>query len=460
MRIAMPKGDIRWVRFIVKIPEGVVTEIDFTSIYFTVKKTSKDHDYLFQKSLKRGNLYRINAGDYQFKIDQEDTRDLSVGEYKFDIQLSYKNLLKETFVGDFVLKDEVTYYENEEGDDGETDFTLPMTSEKTAFILSIPDYHVIELTTPVNVNEEGNVESLTDIELDIITRTASSKASALVLLNEGGEMFFSSDIEMDESISIKRDITIDFVNHKLSFLEDSHLIINGATVRIKNGNIEAVESAIQVINGGELIIESGVYTSYGITFVVDGVMSRIELSDGVVNGVRGGIYLSNKAEAEINGGSIIASNGPAVFTDSTDSHGHNTLTVNNGILTSKTESNRYQSCGIYIANNDTVVINDGEITAENGCGLLMRGGNITINGGLITATGQQGTVGRIGDSNVYHNKSAVIYHESANYPGKIGMKLVINSGKFVGVDYSVQILSNESTPNVSFFGGNYYPSLS
>ena len=155
MRIAMPRGDLKWIRFLVNTQNGTSTDLDFTNIYFTVKKNAKDRMYLFQKSLKRNEVYKIGLGDYQLKIDPADTNKLALGDYKFDIQISYKNLLKESFVGDFILKEEVTYYENEDEEE-ETDYSLPHAPNGNAIILSIPDYHLLELSTPVPVVTSDN----------------------------------------------------------------------------------------------------------------------------------------------------------------------------------------------------------------------------------------------------------------------------------------------------------------
>lgn len=116
MRIAMRRGDIKYVRFLVNDPNGTATDIDFTEIYFTVKKKSSDRLFCFQKRLSDGGIEKLDISDYQIKIEPKDTAKLvAPKEYVFDIQLDYKNLVKETFVGDFVLKDEVTYPENERG---------------------------------------------------------------------------------------------------------------------------------------------------------------------------------------------------------------------------------------------------------------------------------------------------------------------------------------------------------
>ena len=108
MRIAMPRGDIHYERFQINNPDGTRADVEFDSIYFTVKKP-RNHRVLFQKSLKDETIERLGLGDYQLKINPEDTSNLNYGTYVFDIQLSYRDLLKETFTGTFDLLHEVTY---------------------------------------------------------------------------------------------------------------------------------------------------------------------------------------------------------------------------------------------------------------------------------------------------------------------------------------------------------------
>ena len=62
--------------------------------------------------------WTVNIGDYQLKIEPKDTNKMMVNStrfpnYVFDVQLNYKDFIKETFTGIFVLTDEVTYEENE-----------------------------------------------------------------------------------------------------------------------------------------------------------------------------------------------------------------------------------------------------------------------------------------------------------------------------------------------------------
>lgn len=113
MRVAMPRGDIKLIHFLINDPDGTPTKVNFTEIYFTVKKNSKERPYQFQKKLSTGGITKLDSGDYQVKIEPNDTSSMMYGNYLFDIQLVYEDQLKETFVGDFVLTPEITFNENE-----------------------------------------------------------------------------------------------------------------------------------------------------------------------------------------------------------------------------------------------------------------------------------------------------------------------------------------------------------
>ena len=113
MRISMPRGDIYPVRFQIYETETEITHIDFTQIYMTCKKCAKDITPLFQKSLSSGTIEKLADGDYQFRIEPEDTNNLPFGEYVFDIELIYEDQIKQTIFGTLRLCEEATYAVNE-----------------------------------------------------------------------------------------------------------------------------------------------------------------------------------------------------------------------------------------------------------------------------------------------------------------------------------------------------------
>ena len=204
-------------------------------------------------------------------------------------------------------------------------------------------------------------------------------------------------------------------------------------------------------------MKDGTYQSGDVAFAALGEGSKITFDGGELTAVEGGIGAFDKGEIEINGGKITGTDNFPVFTNGTSGRGGNTITFNDGELVGNITSNGYEACGVYIANNDTFIMNGGKITSNGGCGILMRAGNVTINGGEVTATTGEHVPGWVGDNKTKMSASAVIYHESANYPGKAGMSLTINGGTFVGADHSLEVLSNEVTPNVTVNGGEFTP---
>lgn len=117
MRISMPRGDIRIIPFTITSPDGEISDIDFTEIYFTVKRKYSDSEYCFQKRLSSGGIVKNDVGYYQIKIMPEDTEGMTINKsgefYDFDIQLVYRDEIKETTCGEFVLTKEVTHKNNE-----------------------------------------------------------------------------------------------------------------------------------------------------------------------------------------------------------------------------------------------------------------------------------------------------------------------------------------------------------
>ena len=122
MRISMPRGDLRLIRFLVNDRNGTATDVDFSEIYFTVKRSANDRLFEFQKRLTKGGIQKLALGDYQLRIEPKDTAKMLVNNtrfqnYVFDFNVKYEHdghlFVDETFTGTFVLTPEVTYAENE-----------------------------------------------------------------------------------------------------------------------------------------------------------------------------------------------------------------------------------------------------------------------------------------------------------------------------------------------------------
>lgn len=114
MRITMPRGDCKPIRFEVKNKDGTECDIVFDEIYVTFKTDTQTSEMAFQKRLSNGDITKDKDGYYYFTILPEDTDGLDYSEYSFDIQLyKEKPLIKQTILGTLELTEEVTFAENE-----------------------------------------------------------------------------------------------------------------------------------------------------------------------------------------------------------------------------------------------------------------------------------------------------------------------------------------------------------
>jgi hypothetical protein len=61
-------------------------EEELTACYFSCKVVPEDESYVFQKSLGDG-IKKLDDGGYYIKIDPEDTKDIDLIKYYYDLQI-------------------------------------------------------------------------------------------------------------------------------------------------------------------------------------------------------------------------------------------------------------------------------------------------------------------------------------------------------------------------------------
>lgn len=115
--VTMARGDIHLIRFQVTDEDtGDISQVDFTEIYFSVKRNALERNVLFQKTLSTGGIAKIGTGDYQIRIEPEDTENLEFNrKYDFDIQIEFEDQIKQTKCGELYLEKEITCSWNEVG---------------------------------------------------------------------------------------------------------------------------------------------------------------------------------------------------------------------------------------------------------------------------------------------------------------------------------------------------------
>lgn len=112
MQITMARGDVYSFSFAVYIDDEPTAET-MDNIYFTVKKHYFDEDPVIQKRLSDGSIIDEGDGEYLIMINPEDTDNLELGSYDFDIEIVKLPEIKRTFIGTLNLTKEVTHARNE-----------------------------------------------------------------------------------------------------------------------------------------------------------------------------------------------------------------------------------------------------------------------------------------------------------------------------------------------------------
>lgn len=320
-----------------------------------------------------------------------------------------------------------------------------------------PKINSVELIGDLSLEDIG-INTLTDYEIDIITGSASTEDSLVELLALGGHIDLAADIVVSSAVSINVDTVLDLGNHTLSYIKDGYVFTaDGAKLTLKNGSVTAFNGIATAENGGEIVIESGSYSSNVAPFAAMS-SSKLTINGGSITAVVG-VCAYGGGEIEINGGTITCTDGIPIFTDKTDETGGNKITVNGGVFYSNTNTEEYEACAMYIANDDIVRVNGGTFCANGGCGILIRGGTVTISNAEVTAIDGLNVPGYVGEKNKKMNASAVIFDQTSGYPGSTGMSLTINSGTFKGVLKSVEVQSKELAPDVYINGGEFDPAI-
>lgn len=111
MNLSIRRGDTKFYKFQRKNKDGEIILEQAEKIYFTVKKSFRTKEALFQKTIE--DMTFDEYGTYHFVIEPEDTDELEYGTWKFDLQVVNDGIKSTIAIGDFIVKEEVTFAENE-----------------------------------------------------------------------------------------------------------------------------------------------------------------------------------------------------------------------------------------------------------------------------------------------------------------------------------------------------------
>ena len=194
-------------------------------------------------------------------------------------------------------------------------------------------------------------------------------------------------------------------------------IINSGHLEIKgDGEVVGSKRSINTVGeSAETIVNGGTYTSKDCAFDIANGGTLI-VNDADVTAQEFAILVTKGSHLTVNGGTFNAIDNAVLGTNGTKDTGDNDITINGGVFNGHIVSAGYVACGIYLANNDHLAVNNGTFNIENGCGILVRSGEATVADGVVINVSGDMT-GKVGDSRVVVPCKPLVVDMVAHYPG-------------------------------------------
>ena len=249
---------------------------------------------------------------------------------------------------------------------------------------------------------------------------AEEPATELPTADANGVITLEKDVVLADAVEINSDVTIDLHGWSITSSNGNSgkVIIAMANVTIKdsvgNGRIESTSTsggssaAIRVGTAGTdkditVTIESGTMKGRDCGIFVAGINSKLVVNGGYIEGTNG---------FGVSGNGSMKNDAPEC--------GPTTITINGGKIIGG-------GTGIYHPQVGELTINNGEITGETG--IEIRSGDLNVNGGVITATGNSTSTDPNGNGSTTVGAAIAVVQHTTKQP----INVKINGGSFNGV---------------------------
>ena len=404
-------------------------------------------------------VVRSDLADYALKSEIPESADLSLYATKTELEdyatTNDLETLEGKVTGVYHFRGSVANLEAlqaiEEPEEGDV-YNIEDTGMNAAWTGEVWD----EFGTIVDLSPYALIEDIQAISIPTVDAILYGGKSAVIadvaglkamLANDEPEVevVLNQDLNNFNIVSIPtgKKMTIDLGGNKIS--GGSYLLnVNGGEVVLKNGEVESNGRPVVVSDGGTVTLDGAeVVSRTDVAISATGENSEVIINSGKVEAQESGVLVTSGATVVVNGGEIECTDNCPLQGNGTRGQGNVNMVMNGGKLIAHISSAGYIACGVYMPNDGSFTMNGGEIVSD-GCGVCMRGGEVNLLGGSITANGATGVKGKVGDSRVVVGPYAVVYDAQSKYPAMNSLELNIGENmNLVGTDGDVDFVLQE-----------------
>ena len=198
--------------------------------------------------------------------------------------------------------------------------------------------------------------------------------------------------------------------------------------------VDELEDAIK--NGENVVLKNDLNLTAAFA-VPSNKTVAIDLNGKTVTAEKDFATVKEGSKLTVNGGTFTSMDNNVVATNGSESKGCE-ITINGGVFNGNIKTKGYIACGVYVANDDTVMINGGTFNIVDGVGILMRAGKTTIGKDVVINLTNTGTVtsGKVGDAVInITTPSHLVVDLKSKYPALGPDFSVTNNSSYSIVEY-------------------------
>lgn len=283
------------------------------------------------------------------------------------------------------------------------------------------------------------------------TGSISFEGKALTLNLKGFKLILNKEGDANANLTVGSGATLKVQGGLAATLSVDTNDDYKVTYQGKNGKDQGtlqLDGTIYAKDGGYIYIASGnIVSTNGVALFavgdkagVNSINSKIFVEDGYVKAQEFAVSAQGNGATVIIGPQSSSKAGPvleALDNAVVGGNGNNTdtekcggtdITILSATLIGRIQTPGYVACGIYHPQQGKLTIGyNAKIYAIGGCGILMRGGTMTMGGSAsIVATGDKALTGKVGDSLIDVGVNGIVYDYDCGYYDSKNVQISVN----------------------------------